>query len=70
MIEYDRPFQNNVNWETAKTKFQNFLHRKLDIDVSSVILVGIISPIHTWYIMEGTPALLQALENMMSALTL
>ena len=55
--------QDNVNWEMAKTKFQDFLHHKLNIDRSSVIIQGIVSTSDTWYIMEGTPALLRALNN-------
>ncbi len=57
-------FQGNINWETAKTKFQDFLHRHLNIDRSSIIIEGIVSNNRTWYIMEGTSALMEALDDM------
>ncbi len=59
--------QGNINWTAAKDRFKDFLHRKLNIDRSSVIIQGIVSSSDTWYIMEGTPALLEALNNMITA---
>jgi len=66
MIEYDLRFHGDINWEKARKKFQDFLHRKLNIDTSSVVIQGIISDTVTWYIMEGTPMLVEALNNMLN----
>jgi hypothetical protein len=67
MIEYQMHLQGNINWIAARDRFRDFLHRKLNIDRSSVIIEGIVSSSDTWYILEGTPALLEALNNMIRA---
>ncbi len=66
MINYEMRFQESANWDTAKVKFQDFLHRKLNIDRSSIIIEGIVSTSDTWYTMKGTPALLKALNQMLN----
>ncbi len=58
-------FQDDINWDTAKTKFQDFLHRQLNIDRSSIEIEGIVSGTETWYILEGTSALVEAIKNML-----
>ncbi len=57
-------FQDNIDWETARKKFQNFLRRHLNIDRSNVIIEGIVSDTNTWYIMKDTEALMKALNYM------
>ena len=61
MIEYQMSLEDNVNWDMAKTRFQNFLHRKFNIDATSIIIHGIVSTSDTWcYIIEDTSPLQRA----------
>jgi len=55
------PLENNINWNQAETNFQSFLSRHLNIAKSSVDIEGIIGNANRcWYIMNATPALIQA----------
>lgn len=63
MIKYGMCFKNSIKWETVEKNCQDFLHRKLNIDKSSVIIEGIVSNTDTWYIMKSTPALMKALNH-------
>ena len=65
MIEYAISFQDNINWITARNKFQTFLHRKLNLDQSSIVIEGIVSGTETWYVIKDTNGLvMNALHNM------
>lgn len=57
-------FPNDINWEIARNNFQRFLHRKLNIDISNVIIEGIVSGIRTSYIIRSTTTLVTAIDNM------
>jgi hypothetical protein len=64
MIEYDMRLENNIDWNQARKNFQRFLRRHLNIDESSVDIEGITWDANScWYIMNATPALIQALIN-------
>lgn len=61
MIQYDLRLIDNVHWENMERQFRRFLSRHLKLHVSSVEIQGVISSNYTWFIMKGTPLLLQAL---------
>ena len=57
--------ENNVNWDTARNKFQRFLHRKLNLDKLSIEIEGIVSNTETWYIIKDSNGLvIKALRDM------
>ncbi len=54
----------NINWQDLRSDYEYFLRRKLCIDISSVIVEGIVSDTDTWFIMESTTKLEEAINNL------
>jgi hypothetical protein len=56
--------QGDIKWQDLKIDYEDFLRRKLDIDISSVIMEGIVSNTDTSFIMRSTEALEKAINDL------
>ena len=65
MIQYDLRLQNDIHWDNMDRQFRRFIARHVNLHLSSVEIQGIVSNNnYTWFIMQGTPPLPQALTGM------